>query len=50
MKKVRYAAPEVEVLDVLVEAGFAASQLGGIDSNPTNPSEQPSVPGDDTDW
>lgn len=25
MKKVRYAAPEVEVLDVLVEAGFAAS-------------------------
>lgn len=27
MKKVRYAAPEVEVLDVLVEQGFAQSQL-----------------------
>lgn len=50
MKKVRYEVPEVEVLDVVAEAGFAASPLGGVDDNPNNPSETPSVPGDDTDW
>lgn len=45
-----YLAPEIEVLEMAVEQGFAASQLGGVDANPNNPSETPSVPGDDTDW
>ncbi len=27
MQKVRYEVPELEVLDAVVEAGFAASQL-----------------------
>ncbi len=31
MQKVRYEVPEVEVLDVVVEAGFAASELEGVD-------------------
>lgn len=44
-----YTAPEIEVLEMMVEQGFAAS-LGGEDSNPTSPSETPSVPGVDTEW
>ncbi len=34
MKKVRYEVPEVEVLDVVVEAGFADSD--GDENNPNN--------------
>ena len=41
MKKVRYDAPEVEVLDVLVEAGFAASDLEDTTfEEPTNKPER----------
>ena len=45
-----YLAPEIEVNDVMVEQGIAASQLGGIDYNPTNPGESPSLPSEDTGW
>lgn len=31
MKKVHYEVPEIEVLDVVVEVGFAASELEGVD-------------------
>lgn len=31
MKKERYAVPEVEVLTVIVEQGFAGSELEGVD-------------------
>ena len=31
MKKERYAVPEVEVLNVIVEQGFAGSELEGVD-------------------
>ena len=40
--------PEVEVLNVTVEAGFATSL--GVDNNPNNPTETPNVPNEDTDW
>ncbi len=35
MQKVRYEVPEVEVLDVLVEQGFAGSEGGNLQ----NPNE-----------
>lgn len=46
-----YLAPELEVFEMMVEQGFAAS-LGGkdLDPNPNNPSETPFMPGVDTDW
>lgn len=31
MKKERYVKPEVEVLNVIVEQGFAGSELEGVD-------------------
>lgn len=45
-----YLAPEIEVLKMCVEQGFAGSQLGGIDSDPNNPGESPSLPSEDTGW
>lgn len=48
--KVGYLAPEIEVNEVMVEQGIAGSQLGGVDSDPTNPGESPSLPGEDTGW
>ena len=33
MRKIFYEAPEFEVLDVMVEAGFLASVDGGIESD-----------------
>lgn len=45
-----YLTPEIEVNEMSVEHGFLGSELGGVDSNPTNPSETPSLPGEDTDW
>ena len=33
MKMEMYVAPELEVLEVLVEQGFAASPLGGQEEN-----------------
>lgn len=33
MKKIFYEAPEFEVLDVMVEAGFHLSVDGGAESN-----------------
>ena len=44
-----YLTPEVEVMEFVVERGFGDS-LGGVDPNPTNPSENPSLPGTDEDW
>ena len=44
-----YLIPEIEVNEICVEQGFLGS-LGGVDSNPTNPSETPSLPSEDTDW
>ena len=49
MKKERYAVPEVEVLNVIVEQGFSGS-YGGVDANPDNPGETPTLPGEDTKW
>lgn len=45
-----YLAPEIEVFEMSVEQGFAGSQLGGIDSDPTSPGESPILPGEDTGW
>ncbi len=53
MKKVElwgYLAPEIEVNAMLVERGFEGSVLGGVDPNPTNPGENPSIPGTDSEW
>ena len=33
-KELKYVAPELEVLEVLVETGFAASQGGGAEVDP----------------
>lgn len=50
LKQWGYLIPEIEVNEMSVELGFLGSELGGVDSNPTNPSETPSLPGEDTDW
>ena len=50
LKQRGYLIPEIEVNEMSVEHGFLGSELGGVDSNPTNPSETPSLPGEDTDW
>ncbi len=50
MKIEKYVAPEAEVLEIAVEQGFAGSNLGGVDPNPTNPGENPTLPGEDTEW
>lgn len=44
-----YLTPEVEVMDFVVEQGFSGS-LGGVDPNPTNPGENPTLPDTDEDW
>lgn len=44
-----YLTPEVEVVEIIVERGICSS-LGGIDPDPTNPGENPSLPGTDTEW
>lgn len=44
-----YLTPEVEVMDFVVERGFGDS-LGGVDPNPTNLGENPSLPGTDEEW
>ena len=44
-----YLAPEIEVNEVSVEQGFSGS-LGGVDPNPTNPGENPTLPDTDEDW
>lgn len=52
MKRIKsdfYLSPEVEVMDFVVERGFGDS-LGGVDPNPTNPGENPSLPGTDEEW
>ena len=43
-----YLTPEVEVMDFVVEQGFSGS-LGGVDPNPTNPGENPTLPDTDED-
>ena len=37
--EMKYVAPEVEIVETLVEVGFAGSesQAGGIDPNPADP-------------
>lgn len=54
MKRVEqrgYLAPEIEVNAMLVERGFEGSVvLGGVDPNPTNPGENPSIPSTDSEW
>ena len=39
--KMNYVAPELEVLEVMVESGFAATEAigGGSGFNPTQPGE-----------
>ena len=44
-----YLAPEIEVNVVSVEQGFSGS-LGGVDPDPTNPGENPTLPDTDEDW
>ena len=44
-----YLTPEVEVMEFVVERGFGDS-FGGVDPNPTNPGENPSLPGTDEEW
>lgn len=44
-----YLAPELEVVHVEVEQGFSGS-YGGVDANPDNPGETPTLPGEDTKW
>jgi hypothetical protein len=44
-----YLTPEIEVNEVSVEQGFSGS-LGGVDPNPTNPGENPTLPDTDEDW
>lgn len=44
-----YLTPEVQVMEFVVERGFGDS-LGGVDPNPTNPGENPSLPGTDEEW
>ena len=39
MKKEMYVAPELEVLEVMVEQGFAASPNGGVEFGPGSGSE-----------
>ena len=48
-KRSGYLTPEIEVIKMVVEQGFNGS-LGGEDPTPTNPGENPSLPGEDTEW
>lgn len=49
LTKKDYLTPEVEVMEFVIERGFGDS-LGGVDPNPTNPGENPSLPGTDEEW
>ena len=50
LKQMGYLIPEIEVNEMSVEPGCLGTEMGGVDSNPTNPSETPSLPDEDTDW
>ena len=46
MKQFLYQAPELELIEVNVEQGFA----GSIDPNPNDPTDDPVIPDNDTEW
>lgn len=48
-KQSAYLAPEIEVLEFIVEQGFNGS-LGGVDPTPSNPGENPEMPDVDDEW
>lgn len=47
--KINYFKPEIEIISIITEQCLAAS-LGGIDPNPTNPGENPTLPDTDDEW
>lgn len=44
-----YITPEIEIINIITEQCLTAS-LGGVDPNPDNPGENPTLPDTDEDW
>lgn len=44
-----YLKPEIDIIEIITEQCIALS-FGGIDPDPTNPGENPTLPDTDEDW